>query len=155
MGRRLYCVRGGQRQKGDYRDRVHSDQMVLRLSCRGRLDCVSSGQKTPRKPKKQGGLPGLSPLRSDGSRQAGRLDRVTCGQWHSRKSQQMTLGSRGTYYMGQSDSPNRRDYSLSFRDDEYLRMLLMKMMRWEPKWSHRSMWQQMNTEGLSVCTQIL
>ncbi len=34
----------------------------------GRLDCMSSGQGRSRKAKSQGGLPGLSPLRSDGSR---------------------------------------------------------------------------------------
>jgi hypothetical protein len=62
--------------KGDYQDQVHSGQMVLVLVRPG------GGQHEWWPKATQGGPSGLSPLRSDGSRdgKAGRLDCMSGGQ---------------------------------------------------------------------------
>jgi hypothetical protein len=61
--------------KRDYLDRVHSDQMILGIVQRERLD-----QRWPKAT--PGGPSGSSPLRSDGScdGQVGRLDCLSGGQ---------------------------------------------------------------------------
>ncbi len=40
-------------------------------------------------------------------------------------------------------------------DDAYWELAVMTMMRWESQWSHRSVRQQVSTEDLFICTQIL
>jgi hypothetical protein len=113
--------------KGDYQAHVHSYQMVLVIvrqgGCKAKakprgttgvkstqirwFSCSQAGEAglleqqpnyTREKPKTQGGLPGLSPLRSDGSRdsKARRLDLVSSCQRHSIETWQTTLGSQGT-----------------------------------------------------------
>ncbi len=64
---------------------------------------MSSGQKTLQESSKaQRGLPGSSPLRSDGSlgSQAGRLDYLTSGLKRSRRNRKTTSDSPWTYLTG-------------------------------------------------------
>ncbi len=123
----------------------------------GRMDRSETVAKhTQNWAKSWGGLPGSSPLRSDGSHghQVGRLDCINGGQRRWRESQEMTLERQRTYLKTGIVTAWKK-VNLLFHRGGWTRemsIMMLMMMKWEPM-HHRTVQQTLSTEEFFLRTQ--